>query len=55
MKRRSTQGEKKRATSPYARHDKKEYDYSSMYRRILTQEPTSGFAKHLRERRKMDV
>ncbi len=37
--------------SSYARHHKREYNYSAMYQRLQRDHPDSALARHRRERR----
>ncbi len=39
------------ALSPYAKHKKRPFDYTPMYRAILDKDPDGEFAAHLRARR----
>lgn len=55
MKRRTFPTAKQRGNSPYHKHGKKEFDYTPMYRAILTSQPNSEFAEHLRSRRRMEA
>lgn len=55
MKRRSFPTEKQRGNSPYHKRNKKEYDYTPMYRAILLRDPDSEFAEHLRSRRRIEA